>query len=82
MTLDTVTVSDPGCDAPPAYASGDLNSDGELDVNETWTYTCSYAIDQADIDAGTVSNTASGRALGPNDVAGTADDATAATPPR
>ena len=41
-------LADDTCDAAPAYASGD---DGDvLDVGEAWTFTCSYAIDQVDID--------------------------------
>ncbi len=32
--------------------TGDTDSDGELDITETWTYTISYTVTQADIDAG------------------------------
>ncbi len=35
------------------YVSGDTDSDGELDVTETWTYTGQYIVTQADMDAGT-----------------------------
>ncbi len=35
------------------YQSGDTDSDGELDVTETWTYTGQYMVPQADMDAGT-----------------------------
>jgi uncharacterized repeat protein (TIGR01451 family) len=38
--------------------SGDINGDMILDVDETWTYTQDYTITQDDIDAGTVTNTA------------------------
>src|SRR5690606_32800356 len=41
--------------------TGDTDNDGELDVTETWTYTGSYAITQADIDAGQVTNQATAR---------------------
>src|SRR3712207_8874288 len=34
VTLTAPTVSDPGCDAAPAYLSGDTDSDGKLDVSE------------------------------------------------
>jgi uncharacterized repeat protein (TIGR01451 family) len=34
-------------------ASGDTNSDGVLDVGETWIYTADYEVIQANIDAGT-----------------------------
>ena len=38
---------------------GDTNSDGLLDVGETWQYTASHALTQAEIDAGTnIVNTA------------------------
>jgi uncharacterized repeat protein (TIGR01451 family) len=40
----TVTLANPG---------GDANNNGRLDVGETWTYTTTYAVDQAQIDAGT-----------------------------
>ncbi|MFN0255901.1 DUF7507 domain-containing protein [Pedobacter ureilyticus] len=49
-----------------AYANGDTNSDGKLDVNEVWTYQGSYVVTQGDIDnngntvlKGVLSNTAS-----------------------
>ena len=32
------------------YTSGDLDSDGEIDANETWIYAGSYTITQPDID--------------------------------
>jgi hypothetical protein len=46
--------------------SGDVNDDNILQVTETWTYTASYAITQADIDAGFVDNTATVDGLAPN----------------
>uniref|UniRef100_UPI0032429281 DUF7507 domain-containing protein n=1 Tax=Aequorivita sp. Q41 TaxID=3153300 RepID=UPI0032429281 len=67
------------------FQSGDTDSDGELDVTETWIYTAtSYLITQADIDTGSVTNqaTAVGTPPSGNDVedqSGTAidnDDAT------
>ncbi|TXD71076.1 DUF7507 domain-containing protein, partial [Aequorivita antarctica] len=36
--------------------TGDTDGDGELDVTETWIYTGTYAVTQADIDAGQVTN--------------------------
>ncbi|MBK8458485.1 MAG: hypothetical protein IPL47_16360 [Phyllobacteriaceae bacterium] len=43
----------------PTYASGDADSDGQIDVYETWTYSASYTATQSDIDnGGTFSNTA------------------------
>ncbi len=32
--------------------TGDTDSDGELDITETWTYTISYTVTQSDVDAG------------------------------
>ena len=63
VTLTAPTVTDDHC--TPAYASGDLNLNGKLDVEETWTFTCSYGIDQADIDAGSLTNHAAANADGP-----------------
>ena len=43
----------------PTYASGDTDIDGAIDPTETWTYTATYAVTQANIDDGsTFSNTA------------------------
>ncbi len=58
MTLSGITVADPNCDAAPAYQSGDTNADSKLQTTETWTYTCSHTVTQAEIDAGgNLSNT-------------------------
>lgn len=53
--------------------SGDGDNDGQLDVTETWLFTCSYALEQSDIDAGTVQNTAEATGQDPagNDVSDT-----------
>lgn len=55
--------------------SGDVNSNGILDVNETWTYTGSYTVTQADMDnngypinSGTIVNTASVSGKLPGDI--------------
>ncbi|QIL41204.1 DUF11 domain-containing protein [Pedobacter sp. HDW13] len=58
VTLDNVTMTDNLAGVTPVYASGDANSNSKLDVGESWTYTASYTITQADVDAGKVSNTA------------------------
>jgi uncharacterized repeat protein (TIGR01451 family) len=43
----------------PVYTSGDTNSDGQIGIAETWVYSASYAVTQADVDAGGIfSNTA------------------------
>jgi uncharacterized repeat protein (TIGR01451 family) len=59
VTLTAITVSDLNCDAPPAYVSGDLGiGDGQLQLTETWTYTCNHTVTQAEVDAGgNLSNT-------------------------
>ena len=72
VSLSNVVVNDPLLGGVvPGPDSGDTDNDGELDVTETWIYTGSYAITQADIDAGSVQNTAT--------VTGTAPDQTTVT---
>jgi uncharacterized repeat protein (TIGR01451 family) len=63
MTLTGAMVSDPSV-SNLAYSSGDTDSDGKIDVGETWTYTASHTVTQADLDSngggdGTIDNTAS-----------------------
>ncbi|MEQ6204566.1 hypothetical protein ABMC88_16115 [Sulfitobacter sp. HNIBRBA2951] len=60
----------------PAYDSGDLNSDGELDVGETWIYLAQFVLTQPAIDAGGVANSAVGSAVDPetNTVSDASDD--------
>jgi uncharacterized repeat protein (TIGR01451 family) len=53
MTLTGITVSDPLV-TNVVYASGDANSNGKLDLAETWTYTGSHTVTQAEIDNGGV----------------------------
>ncbi|MEL7544264.1 MAG: hypothetical protein AAGJ70_10865 [Pseudomonadota bacterium] len=36
----------------PTFTGGDTDGDGEIDPNETWTYTASYNVTQSDIDNG------------------------------
>ena len=50
----------------PGPDSGDTDGDGELDVDETWTYSGSYTITQSDIDAGEVVNIATAAGTAPN----------------
>ncbi|AKS45755.1 conserved repeat domain-containing protein [Octadecabacter temperatus] len=43
-------------DAPFEYQSGDTDDDDEVDVTETWVYTATYTLGQADLNAGGLSN--------------------------
>ncbi|MEZ4793370.1 MAG: gliding motility-associated C-terminal domain-containing protein [Gelidibacter sp.] len=71
-----VVLNDPMLGGDIALASGDTDSDNELDVDETWIYTSDYAITQSDIDAGLVSNqaTVTGTGTGGTDVSDLSDD--------
>jgi trimeric autotransporter adhesin len=61
----------------PTFASGDTSNVGMLDVGETWVYTATYAVKQANIDNGaTLSNTAT---AGVTQVAGTVTSPAATT---
>ncbi len=53
MTLTGITVSDPLV-TNFAYASGDTNGNGKLDLAETWSYAGSHTVTQAEIDNGGV----------------------------
>ena len=48
------------CNAPPQFTGGDTNANGLLDPAdaETWVYTCTHTITQAEVDAAVVTNTA------------------------
>ena len=48
VSLDNVAVTDPDADAGSiTFTGGDTDGDGELDVDETWTYSATYAVTQA-----------------------------------
>ena len=52
-TLTGVAVTDPNADAGSILLVADAASaDGELDVGETWSYTATHTVTQAEIDAG------------------------------
>ena len=51
VALTGITVTDPKCDAAPAYVSGDSDADSKLDLSETWIYSCSHTVGQAELDA-------------------------------
>src|SRR6185503_12564872 len=52
VDLTSVLITDAFADATPVLASGDTDSDGVLDVGETWHYTASHTVTQAEINAG------------------------------
>ncbi|MCW5521215.1 DUF11 domain-containing protein, partial [Aureitalea sp. L0-47] len=67
VSISNVVVTDPLLGGVvPGPDSGDDDGDGELDVTETWIYTGSYAITQDDIDAGSVTNTATVTGIAPD----------------
>ena len=58
VALTGITVTDPKCDAAAVFVSGDTDSDNKLDLSETWIYSCSHTVSQAELDAGgSLSNT-------------------------
>ena len=65
VSLSNVAVTDPLI-AVITGPTGDTNSDGILDVTETWVYTGTYTITQADIDAGQVTNQATATGIAPD----------------
>ena len=58
VSLSNVTLGDNNTDAPPVFDSidgsntGDTDGDNELDVGETWSYTATHTVSQAEIDSG------------------------------
>lgn len=84
VSINTVVVTDPGVKfnggaanaltTGPVLASGDTNTNSILDVGETWTYTATYLLTQANVNAAAgvangVSNTVSVTAKDPQAVA-------------
>ena len=61
-----MTPGSPGCDFNPAFSGGDTDTDGLLDVGETWTYTAAHTVTQAEIDSrgGTMVNMATATGTG------------------
>ena len=51
VTDDNLTPGIPGDDFNPAFSGGDTDSDGMLDVGETWTYTAAHTVTQAELDS-------------------------------
>lgn len=58
VALDSPSVVDDMC-APVTYVSGDTNVNGDLDTDETWTFTCTMVVNA------NTTNTAIGRGLDP-----------------
>lgn len=58
-SISSVVLSDAKCAAAPTLQSGDADNNSELAPTETWIYQCtSVAVTQAEIDAGSIDNTA------------------------
>ncbi|MCP4081822.1 MAG: hypothetical protein GY743_16405, partial [Planctomycetaceae bacterium] len=69
-------MADATADGSPARgADAPGNNDGVLDVGETWTYTASHTVTQADLDNGSYTNTAEGDGSADTDGDGTGDTA-------
>lgn len=74
VTIMSPVVTDARCAMPGSvlnfasgYVSGDTGATIQaLDVGETWVFSCTYPISQADINAGTVQNTATGGGQDPS----------------
>ncbi|WP_163624797.1 gliding motility-associated C-terminal domain-containing protein [Muricauda sp. TY007] len=56
--LENVVLNDLNLPLVIEGPEGDANNNTRLDIDETWTYTATYALTQADIDAGQVDNQA------------------------
>jgi uncharacterized repeat protein (TIGR01451 family) len=64
--LDSITVQD-NIAGTGVYQSGDTNSDGSLDMNETWIYTANYTIPKDQFNSVTNTVTACGTATNQQD---------------
>lgn len=58
VSLSGVSVDDKKC--TPVYREGDVNGNAVLEPTERWVFACSYALVQAEVDAGEVTNAAAG----------------------
>ena len=73
VTISNPIVTDVMCQSPASplsfsngFISGDTGAIAEsLDVGETWVFECDYLVTQANVDAGTVQNTANGSGQDP-----------------
>ena len=65
--LTSVTVTDPLLGGLlTAVPTGDINSNGILEVTETWVYVQDYVVTQSDIDTGSITNQATASGTGVN----------------
>ncbi|MGJ8593354.1 MAG: DUF7507 domain-containing protein [Aquaticitalea sp.] len=62
--ITNIVLNDPMLGGDITLASGDTNTNGELDIDESWIYNADYAITQVDIDAGVVNNQATVTGVG------------------
>ena len=53
VTDDNLTPGNTSDDFNPSFTGGDTDGDSLLDVSETWTYTATHTVTQAELDAGT-----------------------------
>jgi uncharacterized repeat protein (TIGR01451 family)/gliding motility-associated-like protein len=69
VSLHNVAIQDlhPGLSSIAFISGGDANSNNMLEVTETWIYRATYAVTQADIDAGTITNQASVDGFAPDE---------------
>ena len=64
-SLTSVTVTDPLLGGLlTATPTGDINSNGILEVTETWVYVQDYVVTQSDIDTGSITNQATASGTG------------------
>ncbi|SFU15003.1 conserved repeat domain-containing protein, partial [Algoriphagus locisalis] len=77
VSISEISLDDP-LTGEPDYVSGDTNSNGKLDPNETWIFTAQYTITQEDINNGSVTNdvSASGTPAGGMDLPDATDSNT------
>ncbi len=73
VPLHNVYVSDAACDSTPVYASGD-DGDNILQTSETWVFSCSHTITQAEIEAASFTNNATAYGTSPFDLEVSATD--------
>ncbi|MDD3079626.1 MAG: gliding motility-associated C-terminal domain-containing protein [Paludibacter sp.] len=58
VTLTEPVINDSRLSQAPEYQNGDLNTDNKLGVDESWIYVGRYTVTQADVNAGTITNSA------------------------